>query len=318
MNNEITQKTDLQIRIDEIGESTWNALKDSVYPGAKDASVLMVIDYCKALKIDPMLKPVHIVPMNVKNPITGKYEWRDVIMPGIGLYRIQASRSETYAGVSEPEFGSDITENLNGVKVTYPKYCKITVRRLLQGHIVEFTSCEYWIENYATMGRDSQAPNAMWKKRPYAQLAKCAEAQALRKAFPEIITAQVTAEEMEGKEFYENMQDITPKSTGSRVDQLKAKLSADLGKTNNAEPVKTVTETNDNVTDSEPKNPSETEDVRDDLNDKIQKVLQLIDKHKISNDTINKWLDKAKVTSFFALDQDKVDGILKFINDKYE
>jgi hypothetical protein len=40
----------------------------------------------------------------------------------------------------------------------------------------------------------------MWKRRPYAQLAKCAEAQALRKAFPEI-GAQPTADEMEGKEF---------------------------------------------------------------------------------------------------------------------
>lgn len=40
----------------------------------------------------------------------------------------------------------------------------------------------------------------MWAKRPYGQLAKCAEAQALRKAFPEV-GSMPTAEEMAGKEF---------------------------------------------------------------------------------------------------------------------
>ncbi len=130
---------------------------------------------------------------------------RDVVMPGIGLYRIQASRSGEYAGASEPEYGEDVTEELDGVKVTYPKWCKITVKRMLSnGGIAEFSSVEFWKENYATQKRDTAAPNSMWQKRPYGQLAKCAEAQALRKAFPEI-GSQPTADEMEGKEI-----DITP------------------------------------------------------------------------------------------------------------
>ena len=41
----------------------------------------------------------------------------------------------------------------------------------------------------------------MWQERSFGQLAKCAEAQALRKVFPEIITQQPTAEETEGKSF---------------------------------------------------------------------------------------------------------------------
>ncbi|QKJ88060.1 phage recombination protein Bet [Paramixta manurensis] len=182
-----------------IDVATWSALKNSIYPGAKDESVMMALDYCRARQLDPLMKPVHLVPMSVKDAKTGKNEWRDVVMPGIGLYRIQADRSGDYAGAHEPEFGPDVTQQLNGVEVTFPQFCKYTVcKRMPSGEIVEFSAKEYWIENYATAGRDTTAPNAMWKKRPYGQLAKCAEAQALRKAWPEI-GQQPTAEEMEGK-----------------------------------------------------------------------------------------------------------------------
>ena len=183
-----------------------SVLKNCLYPGARDESIKLVIGYCKASGLDPMQKPVHIVPMSVS---TGKKdgngwdikEMRDVVMPGIGLYRTQAARSGEYAGVSEPEFGDDITETIGETTITYPKWCKVVIKRQMRnGTIVEFAAKELWKENYATKSAKSAEPNAMWKRRPYAQLAKCAEAQALRKAFPEF-GAQPTADEMEGKSF---------------------------------------------------------------------------------------------------------------------
>lgn len=182
-------------------EELFSVLENSIYPGAKRASIKMAINYCQAAGLDIMQKPVHLVPMSVKNSQSGQYEMRDVVMPGIGLYRTQAARSGQYAGVSEPEFGADVTENLGGFTITYPRDCKVTVHRQMEnGAIVAFTARELWKENYATQKRDSEAPNAMWKKRPYAQLSKCAEAQALRKAFPEL-GEMPTADEMEGKEL---------------------------------------------------------------------------------------------------------------------
>ena len=156
-------------------DNTLNVLRDSLYPGSSDESLRMVIDYCKARKLDPLKKPVHLVPMSVKSgrkDSSGKdiYEFRETVMPGIGLYRIEAERSGTYAGMSEPEFGEDINETLGSVKITYPKFCKITVKKLLNGVIVEFTAKEYWKENYATKSRNDASPNAMWEKRPYGQL----------------------------------------------------------------------------------------------------------------------------------------------------
>lgn len=176
-----------------------SVLTTSLYPGASINSIKMVLSYCKAAGLDPMQKPVHIVPMFDKF----SKQMRDVVMPGIGLYRTQAARSEAYAGVTEPVFGEDVTEELSGVSITYPRWCSISIKRILpSGQIVEFSAKEFWKENYATAGKDSVAPNAMWRKRPYGQISKCAEAQALRKAFPEIGSAP-TADEMEGKSLEE-------------------------------------------------------------------------------------------------------------------
>jgi phage recombination protein Bet len=192
-------------------------LQASLYPGAHADSVQLVLGYCRAQRLDPMQKPVHIVPMKVKVGTkengAGIFADRDTIMPGIGLYRSQASRSLQHVGTSDPEFGPMVklefsetywennTKRSRPASVEFPEWCKVTVRRrLVSGEIGEFTATEFWLENYATAGRDSTAPNAMWKKRPRGQLAKCAEAQALRKAFPELGAAP-TAEEMEGKTF---------------------------------------------------------------------------------------------------------------------
>lgn len=170
-------------------------LQSSLYPGAKPESIKLALGYCRAAGLDPMQKPVHLVPMRVKKVGGGRddYEWRDVVMPGIGLYRVQASRTGELAGIDEPEFGPDI--QVPGLPAsTAPEWCRVTVYRMIGGQRVAFTAREYWLENYATASRDSVKPNAMWERRPRGQIAKCAEAQALRKAFPEL-GSQPTADE---------------------------------------------------------------------------------------------------------------------------
>ena len=177
------------------------AMKASLYPGARDESVVMVLAYCKKAKLDPMTKPVHIVPMYIKDAKTDKKEYRDVIMPGIELYRTKAARTGEYAGINEAEFGENVTEKLGTSDFTYPKYCVVTVYRLVKGLKVSFSSGKvFWKETYSTASYKTTEPNAMWKKRPYGQIEKCAESMALRRAFPEI-GAQPTVDEMAGKEI---------------------------------------------------------------------------------------------------------------------
>lgn len=282
----------------EIDQHVWSALKNSLYTGAKDESIKMVLDYCKAAKLDPLQKPVHIVPMSVKNSLTGKYEYKDVVMAGVGLYRIQAARSQQYAGVSEPKFGEDIITDIGGVKITYPKWCKVTVRKMVNNTIVEFTAKEYWIENYATKGKDadgkvSTAPNTMWLKRPYGQLAKCAEAQALRKAFPEIVSQHPTAEEMEGKVLNEfgaefvntQVHQVVTKDITPKTDRLSAKLDNII-----------LTPASD---------------------DKKAELLTLVEQYHVPQELLSKWCQKANVERLEELDEDKVQNCIEYINKQY-
>lgn len=197
-------------------------LGESLYPGAKPENIMLVLSYCRAAGLDPMLKPVHIVPMWDSNA----RKMRDVIMPGIGHYRVQASRSGSYAGKTEPEFGPDQTKTFTNKLVTFPEWCKVTVRRVVGNVVAEFTAKERWIENYATEGRDTSNPNAMWTKRPYGQLAKVAEAQALRMAFPELLGAE-TAEEMEGKTLDAEPRLVNPEPKPAPEKGGKAKAQLD-------------------------------------------------------------------------------------------
>lgn len=212
--------------LDSMDENTLlSTLESSLYPGAKFDSIRLIVANCRAQRLDPLTKPFHIVPMQVKQKKDKgsghDFVWRDVVMPGIELYRTKAARTGDYAGMDSAAWGPDKTEALGGepkltwdadtrekvnkgqtyekIELTYPEWCEVTVYRIVQGQPRAFHSGRvYWKESYATAGNDTSLPNAMWRKRTRGQLEKCAEALALRRAFPELGGA-ATAEEMQGK-----------------------------------------------------------------------------------------------------------------------
>lgn len=218
-------------------EELMQVLETSIYRGAKRPSIKMVIAYCRATGLDPLQKPVHIVPVNAKNPVSGTWEWVDTVWPGINLYRTQASRTGQHAGTSEPEYGPMVTQQFavpqqNGpdrvVTVSFPEWCRVVVTRILPGgERAQFVGYEFWVENYATKGKGSDAPNEMWTKRPRGQIAKCAEAQALRRAFPEFASSP-TAEEMEGKTLDADGNVVRPANTSAAQQQQLTHCPADV------------------------------------------------------------------------------------------
>lgn len=178
-----------------VTESQWNTLCKSLYPGANPNSVLMVVDYCAARRLDPLKKPCHIVPMRVKDAKSGNYEWRDVVMPGIYEYRTTAQRTGEYLGHSKPAYGPMVT--FAGVEA--PEWCDITAYRwnASANMRVEFPVTVYFREVVAT--KNGGDANDRWSKAPIQMLTKCAEAAALREAFPDEIGGEQTAEEMDGQ-----------------------------------------------------------------------------------------------------------------------
>ena len=173
-----------------IDTAVWTTLQNSVFPGAKDESILLAVDYCKARKLDIIKKPCHIVPMSVTDAKTGNKNWRDVIMPGIYEQRITAFRTGQMAGQDEPVFGDTVT--FRGIEA--PEWCRVTVYRFINNERCAFSHTEYFSEACATT-KDGK-PNSMWSKRPRGQLEKCAEAGALLKALPDELGGVITADEV--------------------------------------------------------------------------------------------------------------------------
>lgn len=192
-----------------IDTAVWTTLQNSVFPGAKDESILLAVDYCKARKLDILKKPCHIVPMSVTDAKTGNKNWRDVIMPGIYEQRITAFRTGQMAGQDEPVFGDTVT--FRGIEA--PEWCRVTVYRFINNERCAFSHTEYFSEACATTKEGK--PNSMWSKRPRGQLAKCAEAGALRKAFPDELGGVITADEVNEEPI--NQHSATTPDNGTTV-----------------------------------------------------------------------------------------------------
>jgi len=177
-----------------IDKSSWKALTEVIFPLATSVdSIIMALSYLRARKLDPFKKLIHIVPIYDKS----RNCMVDTVWPGIGELRTTAFRTGMYAGRGETEFGPEITKKVGNVEVTFPEWARITVMRRCGSDIVPFVGPKvYWLETYSQQGRNDSSPNSMWLKRPRGQHEKCAEAAALRAAFPEELGDTLTDDEI--------------------------------------------------------------------------------------------------------------------------
>jgi phage recombination protein Bet len=159
----------------------WNKaridfVRNTFCGGAPEAEASAFIEICKRRGLAPEERQVYLTKRGDG--------W--VIQTGIDGYRLIADRTGQYAGSDEPLFIGATPEG-------YPEQASVTVYKMVGGQPRPFTGTAFWSEYFPT--NDKQ--NFMWKKMPRTMLAKCAEALALRKAFPADLSAIYTAEEMD-------------------------------------------------------------------------------------------------------------------------
>lgn len=164
-------------------------LKNTICKGVSDAEFEIFMLACIKTKLDPFMKQIYAVKR-----WDGRLKRETMtIQTGIDGYRLIAERTERYAPGEEPSYVYDG----NGLLLSATSYIK---KQTGDGtwHTV---SASAYIDEYCQTITDKQTgekrPTGMWVNMPRTMLSKCAEAQALRKAFPAEMSGVYTKEEMQ-------------------------------------------------------------------------------------------------------------------------
>jgi phage recombination protein Bet len=159
-------------------------IRDTYANGATEKEFQVLLEIAKLRRLNPLLRQIHFVKR--WNKQLGRDVWSaQVSVDGL---RAIAERTGKYDGQDEPEFGP--------VADGFPEWCKVKVYR--KDWTRPAVGLAYWSE-YVQRSRDG-AVTRFWADMPRVMIAKCAEAIAMRKAFPEDLGGLYTEEEMQQAE----------------------------------------------------------------------------------------------------------------------
>jgi phage recombination protein Bet len=170
----------------EFSRDEMSVIKDVIARGASDVELKMFVAMAQKLGLDPLSKQIHCVKRRARLA-DGSYGDAMTIVVGIDGYRLVAERTGRYCPGKAPTYEYDA----HGRVTSATAY----VLKLAGGAWHEVSAVAFW-EEYAQTNKDGQ-PTAMWAKMPRLMLAKCAEALALRRAFPAELSGVYTDDEMQ-------------------------------------------------------------------------------------------------------------------------
>ena len=158
-------------------------LAETVAKGCDQNELAFFLNVCKLKRLDPFTGQVHCVKR--WDSTLGREKMS--IQVGIDGFRVIAVRSGELAGISDPEFDSEDEQR--------PEWARVTVYRYGRDNEKIAYPAKARFSEYMQTKKDG-SPNIMWATKPYIMLGKCAEALALRKAFPDELSGMYSDEEM--------------------------------------------------------------------------------------------------------------------------
>jgi len=175
------------------GQSFWSesqlaSLRQIGVEGASNGDLAVFLNFAQRTGLDPFARQIYMIGRNDRR--SGTVKW--TIQASIDGLRIVAQRSGDYAGQVGPEWcGPDGVWTDVWLKPGAPVAARVGVLR--RGFEQPLYAVALFSE-YASFYGDK--PNGLWSSKPAVMIAKCAEALALRKAFPMDLSGIYTAEEM--------------------------------------------------------------------------------------------------------------------------
>jgi phage recombination protein Bet len=161
-------------------------LRRTVCRGSTDDEVRMFLETAQRLGLDPFSKQIHAVKRWSKGGEVLS------IQVGIDGFRLQAQRTGQYEGQAGPQWcGDDGLWKDVWLSEKPPAAARVGVWRT--GFREPIWAVARW-DSYKQESRGMLSP--MWQRMPDLMLAKCAEALALRRAFPAELSGVYAPEEM--------------------------------------------------------------------------------------------------------------------------